>query len=236
MLCRLPATTAATANVPRTLASNSRTSICSTSSITPATATSIAGILGRRGLAALDSMSHLTTIAALDPGVVTWLGAVLGEMTNLIAVAALGLVWVLRLVTVLGDVPSGIAIAAGSRGDIGTILGEVTSFHALAALDTLSRTRFGTFLGVVALLLAVLARVRVESLLGAVARTMTNPLAVDTGYLWLVILALWLLLFTVLTNVAKLTTVAAKGNTAVLDKASRGETLHILLGRFGPAL
>jgi hypothetical protein len=60
------------------------------------------------------------------------------------------------------------------------VLGEVASLVALAALDTLSRARLRALLGVVALLLAVLACVRVESLFRAVACTMTVLLAVHT--------------------------------------------------------
>ena len=78
------------------------------------------------------------------------------------------------------------------------ILGEVAGLIALAALYTLSGARLGALLGVVALLLAVLARVGVDALLGAVAGTVTNLLAVDARDLGLVALTLRLLLLAVL--------------------------------------
>jgi hypothetical protein len=74
----------------------------------------------------------------------------------------------------------------------------MASFVALAALDTLSRARLGALFGVVALLLAVLAGVRVDALLRTVASTVTDLLAVDAGDLGLVVLALGLLLLAVL--------------------------------------
>jgi hypothetical protein len=70
----------------------------------------------------------------------------------------------------------------------------------LAALDALSRTWFRTFFGVVTLLFAVLAGVRVDSLLGAIASTMTDLLAVDALNPGLRGLTLSLLLLAMLLN------------------------------------
>jgi hypothetical protein len=78
------------------------------------------------------------------------------------------------------------------------ILGEVASLVAFAALDTLSGARLRALLGVVALLLAVLAGVGVDALLGTVAGTVTDLLAVDARDLRLVALTLRLLLLAVL--------------------------------------
>jgi hypothetical protein len=165
----------------------------------------------------LDRVTHLAAVAALDLGPVLGLGAVLGEVTNLLAVAAEDVVGVARLVAFLGNVVGRAAVAAGTSSDVralsravnrawrdsegwlGThILGKMASLVALAALHTLSRARLGALLGVVALLLAVLAGVRVDALLRTVASTVTDLLAVDAGDLGLVVLALGLLLLAVL--------------------------------------
>lgn len=149
----------ATAGIPRVLAcTNSRSSVSCTADITPTTTTSVTVVFGNRGLAALDSMSHVTTVAALDPGVVTRLGAIPREMTNQITVAALSLVGVFRLIAVLGNVLSRVAVTAGSRRNVRTILGEVTSLHAFTTLNTLGGTRLRAILGIVAILLAIPAR------------------------------------------------------------------------------
>jgi hypothetical protein len=58
------------------------------------------------------------------------------------------------------------------------VLGEMACLVALAAFDTLSGARLGTLLGVMAILLAVLAGVGIDPLLGAVARTMPRLLAI----------------------------------------------------------
>jgi hypothetical protein len=164
----------------------------------------------------LDRVTHLAAVAALDLGPVLGLGAVLGEVTSLLAVAAEDVVGVARLVALLGNVVGRATVAAGTSSDVralvwavsrawrdsevvGThILGEMAGLVAFAALDTLSRARLGALLGVVALLLAVLAGVRVDALLRTVASTVTNLLAVDAGDLGLVVLALGLLLLAVL--------------------------------------
>jgi len=74
----------------------------------------------------------------------------------------------------------------------------VASLIALAALDTLSRTGLRTILGVVAFHFTILACIRVGTLLGAVAGTVTEFLAVDTLGLGLGILTLSQLLLAVL--------------------------------------
>jgi len=74
----------------------------------------------------------------------------------------------------------------------------VASLIALAALNTLSRTGLRTILGVVALPFTILACIRVGTLLGAVAGTVTDFLAVDTLGLRLGILTLRQFLLAVL--------------------------------------
>ena len=78
------------------------------------------------------------------------------------------------------------------------ILGEVAGLVALAALDAFSRARLRALLGVVALLLAILAGVRVDALLGAVAGAVANLLAVDASDLRRSLLTLGLFLLAVL--------------------------------------
>ena len=100
------------------------------------------------------------------------------------------------------------------------------------------------------LLLAVLASMRVHALLRTVTRAMTLFLTVytlDSGchrYVFgLLFLAVLLLISKVsarvrtsyLSDVAEFTTVAAQGNTAILDKTGGGETLEVLLLVLGPA-
>jgi hypothetical protein len=90
-------------------------------------------------------------------------------------------------------------VSGGIRRRLGThVFGEVASLVALAALDALGRTRLRALLGVVALLLAVLAGVGVDALLGTITGTVTDFLAVDTGDLGLVVIALGLLLLAIL--------------------------------------
>jgi hypothetical protein len=112
----------------------------------------------------------------------------------------------------------------------------VTGLVALAALDAFSRTWLGTLLSVVTLLLAVLAGVGVDTLLGAVTSTVTDLLAVDTLNLWYGVLALSLLLLAVLANMTKLTAIAAQRYTAVLNVAAGGKALQVLSRVLGPAL
>jgi len=182
-------------------------------------------------------VTHLLAVVTLDLGPVLGLRAVAREVTGLLAVAAEGFVRVLGLITVLGHMLGGVTVSAGPGGNVGTlwslartrdglldkctyILGEVTGLVALAALDTFSRTRFGTLLGVMTLLLAVLAGVWVDALLGTVACAMAVLLAVDTLNLGSSVLTLSLLLLAVLAYVTKLTTVAAHRDTTILDVAT----------------
>jgi hypothetical protein len=78
------------------------------------------------------------------------------------------------------------------------ILGEVAGLVALAALDAFSRARLGALLGVVAFLLAVLAGVRIDALLRAVAGAVADLLAVDASDLRRSLLTLGLFLLAVL--------------------------------------
>lgn len=146
----------------------------------------------------LDSMAHLTTVATLDFRPVLGLRAVTREMAHLLAVAAGDSVWVTRLITFLGDMVCRTAVATGASSNVGTlkkisndsspsnvgtyIFGEMASLVALAALNALCRTRLRTLLGIMALLLAVLARKRIEALLGAVAGTVTFLFTVDADH------------------------------------------------------
>jgi hypothetical protein len=106
----------------------------------------------------------------------------------------------------------------------------VAGLVTLAALDTLSRTRLRTFLGVMTLLLTVLAGVGVDTLLGAVTRTMANLLTVDALDLGGGVLALSLLLLAVLANVTKLTAVTAHRYATVLNVATGSKTLQVFSG------
>jgi hypothetical protein len=78
------------------------------------------------------------------------------------------------------------------------VLGEVAHLIALATLDIISGTRLWTLLGVMAFLLAILAGVGVDPLLGTVASAVTGLLAVDTFDSWLDGLLFGNLLLTVL--------------------------------------
>ena len=202
-------------------------------------------------------MAHLTTVGALHLGPVLGLGAVAREMTLLLAVAAGDHVGVARLITLLRDVIFGAAVTARTSFGVGTLLKdqmvstttrtvlrtgdtyvarEVALLVALAAFDTFGRARLSAVGSLVAFLLAVLAGKRVDTLLRAVAGTMTFLLAIDASNGWGRFLALSHLFLAVLLDVAKLSTVGAQGYTAVNDKTSRLESLHILGGISRPAL
>lgn len=135
------------------------------------------------------------------------------------------------------------------------ILREVTSLVALAALDALSRARLGTLAGLMTLLLAVLAGMRVDTFLGAIASTMTDLLAINALDGRLCDFALGLFLLAVLqsvslkypglqydsnlaylADVAKLAAIATERNTSVLNEAGRRKTLEILCCVLRPAL
>lgn len=115
----------------------------------------------------------------------------------------------------------------------------------LLALHSFGRARLRAVLRVVALLLAVAASERVDTLFGAITSTVTFLVAVHALDSWLCRDALALLSLTVLmelaftkgleerthfADVAQLTTVIAHGDTAVFNETSRSKTLHVLLG------
>lgn len=119
-------------------------------------------------------------------------------------------------------------VSFGREAEMGTYVArEMSGLVALAALDVLSRARLRAFLSIMSFLLAVLASIRVDTLLLAVSRAVARFLAVDADDGRRVGLALNLLLFAVLTDVTKLVAVAAEGDAAIVDEAGRGETLQI---------
>jgi len=122
---RLPATTTsgATGITPRSITtSGGSSSVAARSIIAPATTASITTILGNRLRAALDRVTHLLAVVALDLGPILGLGAIAREVTSLLAVAAESFVRVLGLVTVPGHVLRGVTVSAGAGDDVGTLL------------------------------------------------------------------------------------------------------------------
>jgi hypothetical protein len=77
----------------------------------------------------------------------------------------------------------------GERLRFAYILGEVTSLVALVTLHAFCRARFWAFLRGVTILLTVLASIPINTLFGAVTRTMAVCLAVEAMDLTLGVLA-----------------------------------------------
>jgi hypothetical protein len=126
--------------------------------------------------------------------------------------------------------------AEETDGELSTyILGEVTVLVALAAFDVVKVGLFRAVGRAMTLLTAVPASVWVLARLRAVTRTMAFVLAVNTSNGRLLGYAFNLLFLAVLADVAKLAAVATHGNTNVLNKASRLETLKVLSSILGPA-
>lgn len=179
-------------------------------------------------------MSHLITVAALHIGHVLGLGALFGGVTILLTIVALHdarLVALGALVALLATVATS-HWAATSR----TVLREVTDLITCLACNSLSGTRLGALLRVVSGLLTVAACKGIDALLGAIAGTMANLVADDALDLG-AFDNLGGLLFAPFLNVAKLTTIAALGNTAIEWHAcSLLEAFNVLLGCSWPAL
>lgn len=189
-------------------------------------------------LAALDGVTHLATVLTLDLGPILRLRAIAGEMTLLLAVAAGNIVGVKGLVALLRDMILGTTVAASTSRtslNVGTVASEMTQLFTLVAGDIGSRARFSAVSSLVALLVAVIASIVVDTRLRAVTHAVTLLLAVVADDLRSGTLTFDLLLRARLGDMTKFTTVAAERNTTVLGKASRLEALEILFSILGPA-
>jgi hypothetical protein len=152
-------------------------------------------------------VTKLLAVLALDLGVVPRLGALPGDVALLFTVAARNVGGVLGLVALLGHVVLGATVVARALDGIRAlmlvsgmllmwdvantyILREMAGLVALSAFNALRWPRFRALFRIVTLLFAVLASMRIETLFGTIACTMTGLLAIyalDDGLVGLVL-------------------------------------------------
>lgn len=117
----LPAAATSSAIIPATSSGTGIVTVAPTSSsftsrsiFTPAPSTASVVVFTNGCLAALDSMTHITAVGALDLGPVLRPRAFLREVACLLTVAAGDCIGITRLIALLGDVVFGAAVAAGA--------------------------------------------------------------------------------------------------------------------------
>jgi len=126
--------------------------------------------------------------------------------------------------------------ASPFHGGYTYITREVTHLITLAASDILCGLGLGAIFSVVTLLFAVFARRETHALLGTVASSVANLLAINALDVWCNLLLCNDLLLAMLLDMAELIAVGAKGNATVLNITSRLEPSKVLFLVLGPVV